>query len=119
LTYFSDYCNIIFMARSASAADVFHAIADANRRTLLDTVTSGEASVGMLAASVGLSYSAVSQHLAILCRTGLLSRRRDGRKRLYRLNPRPLRQVHLWTSRYEQFWRGRIDQLHRVLGEKR
>src|SRR5215472_11559815 len=100
------------MARSASAADVFHAIADANRRTILDTVTGGEASVGTLAARVGLSYSAVSQHLAILSKAGLLSRRKDGRRRLYRLNPKPLRQVHLWTSRYEQFWRSHLDQLH-------
>ena len=106
------------MARSQSAADVFHAIADANRRTLLDRVTAGEASVGTLAATVGLSYSAVSQHLSILYKAGLLSRRKDGRQRLYRLNPKPLRKVHMWTSRYEEFWRGRLDQLHRVLGEK-
>ena len=107
------------MARSASAADVFHAIADVNRRTLLNTVTGGEASVGTLAASVGLSYSAVSQHLAILYKAGLLSRRKEGRQRLYRLNPKPLRKVHIWTSRYEQFWRSRLNKLHSLLGEKR
>src|SRR5215470_9902009 len=107
------------MARSSAAADVFHAIADAHRRSLLDAVTGGEASVGALAATVGLSYSAVSQHLAILYKAGLLSRRRDGRQRMYRLNPRPLRKVHIWASRYEQFWRNRLDQLHTVLGEKR
>jgi DNA-binding transcriptional ArsR family regulator len=97
---------------------VFHAIADANRRTLLDRVTAGEASVGTLAAAVGLSYSAVSQHLSILYKAGLLSRRKDGRQRLYRLNPKPLQKVHMWTSRYEEFWRSRLNQLHRVLGEK-
>jgi DNA-binding transcriptional ArsR family regulator len=107
------------VARSSTAADVFHAIADANRRALLDTVIRGEASVGTLASSVGLSYSAASQHLAILHEVGLVTRRKDGRQRIYGLNPRPLRIVHAWTTRYEQFWHGRLDRLHKVLGEKR
>jgi DNA-binding transcriptional ArsR family regulator len=103
----------------ASAADVFHAIADANRRALLDAMAAGETPVGELTKATGLSYSAVSQHLAILHEAGLVRRRKDGKQRFYRLVATPLREVHNWTSRYEQFWRGRLGRLKQVLGEKR
>lgn len=110
---------MLLMARASAAADVFHAIADPNRRGLLDAVASGERSVGELAKMAGLSYSAVSQHLAILQQSGLVQPRREGKRRLYRLNPAPLREVHTWASRYEQFWRDRLRRLKRILGEKR
>jgi DNA-binding transcriptional ArsR family regulator len=103
----------------AAAADVFHAIADANRRALLDAMASGERPVGDLVEVTGLSYSAVSQHLAILHDAGLVERRKEGKQRLYRLDAAPLREVHKWTSRYEEFWRGRLRRLKQVLGEKR
>jgi DNA-binding transcriptional ArsR family regulator len=106
------------MARTSSASDVFHAIADANRRALLDEVAAGETSVGDLVARVGLSYSAVSQHLAVLHQAGLVKRRERGRHRLYRLNSAPLRDVHTWVSRHERFWRTRLARLRRVLDEK-
>ena len=105
------------MSRSSASVDVFHAIADVNRRAILDTVTSGEVAVGAIAASVDLSYSATSQHLEILRKAGLLKRRKDGRRRLYRLNARPLRKVHDWSSHYESFWRRSLDRLRDVLGE--
>ena len=103
------------MSRAASTVDVFHAIADANRRSLLDLLAQGEAPVGALVDHSGLSYSAVSQHLAVLLEVGLVRRRQDGRQRLYRLNPIPLREVHDWTGHYEKFWRSRLARLRRVL----
>lgn len=106
------------MARASSASDVFHAVADANRRAILEEVAAGEASVGDLVARVGLSYSAVSQHLAVLYQVGLVKRRERGRHRLYRLNPSPIREVHTWASRYEQFWRTSLVRLRRVLEER-
>jgi DNA-binding transcriptional ArsR family regulator len=106
------------MTRAAAATDVFHAIADPHRRALLDAVASEERPVGQLAKVTGLSYSAVSQHLAILLEVGLVERRKHGKQRLYRLQAAPLRKVHVWTTRYEAFWTERLRRLKRVLGEK-
>ena len=103
------------MPRVAAAVDVFRAVADPHRRTLLDALSPGEVAVGDLAKAVALSYSAVSQHLAILREAGLVTRRRAGRQQLYRLDPTPLRTIHVWTSHYERFWRDRLGRLRRVL----
>ncbi len=103
------------MSRAASATDIFHAIADGNRRSLIDALARGELPVGDLVAGSGLSYSAVSQHLAVLLDVGLVQRRHDGRQRFYRLDPAPLREVHRWTSHYETFWKGKLARLRRVL----
>jgi DNA-binding transcriptional ArsR family regulator len=103
------------VSRTASTVDVFHAVADANRRALLDYLAQGEAPVGALVDHAGLSYSAVSQHLAVLLEVGLVRRRQDGRQRFYRLDPAPLREVHDWASHYEKFWRGKLARLHRVI----
>lgn len=99
------------MSRAASATDVFHAVADANRRAMLDFLAAGEAPVGTLVERAGLSYSAVSQHLAVLLEAGLVRRRQEGRQRVYRLDPLPLRQVARWASFYERFWTQRLDRL--------
>jgi DNA-binding transcriptional ArsR family regulator len=106
------------VSRAASTLDVFHAIADANRRALLDFLAHGEVAVGALVEHSGLSYSAVSQHLAVLLDVGLVRRRQDGRQRLYRIDPQPLREVHDWTGHYEKFWRGKLKLLGRVLEEE-
>ena len=107
------------MSRIASTTDVFHAVADANRRRMLDFLSRGEAPVGDLVEHAGLSYSAVSQHLAVLLEVGLVLRRQEGRQRLYRLDPAPLRAVHDWTARYEKFWRGKLARLHQILDEEK
>jgi DNA-binding transcriptional ArsR family regulator len=107
------------VARLPAAADVFRAVADAHRRALLDAMSPGEAAVGDLARAAGLSYSAVSQHLAILLEAGLVERRKAGRHQFYRLDPAPLREIHAWTSHYERFWRDRLGRLKRVLGPTR
>lgn len=106
------------MSRSPASADVFHAVADANRRALLDFLSRGEAPVSALVDHAGLSYSAVSQHLAVLLEVGLVQRRQHGRQRLYRLDPAPLREVHDWTSHYARFWRGKLARLRRLLDEE-
>lgn len=103
------------MPRAAADVDVFHAIADVNRRAMLDVLARGEASVGELVERGALGYSAVSQHLAVLLRSGLVRRRRQGRQQLYRLDPGPLRAVHEWSSHYERFWRGRLARLRAVI----
>ncbi len=85
---------------------------------MLDFLARGEAPVGVLVEHAGLSYSAVSQHLAVLLDVGLVRRRQDGRQRLYRLDPEPLRDVYEWTGHYEKFWRGKLGGLRRVLDEE-
>ena len=103
------------MPRPPAAADVFRAVADANRRALLDAMVSGETAVGQLAKVSSLSYSAASQHLAILREAGLVESRRKGRHQLYRLEPAPLAEVHAWAGRYERFWRNRLGRLKRLV----
>jgi DNA-binding transcriptional ArsR family regulator len=105
------------MSRTSSAVDVFHAVADGNRRGLLDHLARGEAAVGALVDRSGLSYSAVSQHLAILLDVGLVTRREDGRQRFYTLEPAPLREIHDWTSRYESFWHKKLRRPRSLIDE--
>jgi DNA-binding transcriptional ArsR family regulator len=75
------------MSISASNADVFHEIAAPPRRLILDRLRQGEQPVKYLALPLKMSLPAVSQHLSILCDVGLVTQRKVGRQRLYRLNP--------------------------------
>ena len=99
------------MARAAASSDAFTAIAEGNRRLLLDVLRTGEQPVGELVAATGLSYSLVSQHLHVLLDAGVVERRAAGRRRIYRLDAAPLRVVHDWTAEYEVFWQERIARL--------
>jgi DNA-binding transcriptional ArsR family regulator len=97
--------------RSEAHADVFLAIADTTRRRLLDLLADKEQSVGALVAGTGISYSLTSQHLSVLRKAGLVEQRSEGRLRFYRLDGRPLRRVHDWTTRYQTFWGQRLSRL--------
>jgi DNA-binding transcriptional ArsR family regulator len=109
---------MIDMPRAQASQDVFHAIADGNRRVLIDLMEPGPRAVGELVLGSGMSYSATSQHLAILRRAGLVSSETSGRHRIYRLSPAELRDVYDWSGRYREFWRGRLDALGDLLGER-
>jgi DNA-binding transcriptional ArsR family regulator len=106
------------MPQPDATQDVFHAIADGNRRVLIDLMEPGPRAVGELVLASGLSYSATSQHLAILRRAGLVCSEASGRHRIYRLRPTPLQEVHDWSGRYREFWRGRLDVLGDLLEEQ-
>jgi DNA-binding transcriptional ArsR family regulator len=97
--------------------DVYHAIADGTRRRLLDLLGEGERSVHALAQPFAMSRPAVSQHLRILKDAGLVTERKAGRERRYRLCAAPLREVSRWVERYEQFWTERLDRLGAYLDE--
>jgi DNA-binding transcriptional ArsR family regulator len=100
------------MARPPTAEDVFRAIADPTRRALLDSLrTGGEQSVGDLAAPFRLTLPGLSRHLRVLRDGGLVTERRQGRHRFYRLNAAPLRSVAGWVAEYEAFWDTRLDAL--------
>jgi DNA-binding transcriptional ArsR family regulator len=97
------------------ANDVFHAIADPNRRRLLDMLAAGDLAAQELASRFDISFAAVSQHLKVLHETGLVTRRAEGRQRIYSLAPLRLREVDYWTSRYRRFWRSRLRRLQSYL----
>ncbi len=103
--------------RPAAAESTFHAIADPTRRRLLTMLRSGDRSASELAQPFSQSRSAVSQHLAILARAGLVVRQRDGRRQVYRLRPEPLREVVDWTTEFDAFWDDRFDRLGQYLEE--
>jgi len=98
--------------------DVYRAIADANRRKLLDLLRERERPVQELVPHLDVTVGAVSQHLKVLLDAGLVARRKKGRQRLYRAEPRTLREVHDWTRRYRRFWSSRLDRLGRYLDER-
>ena len=102
----------------ANPPDPFEAIAHPLRRRLLDQLAAGEQAAGALAAPHDVSRPAISQHLHILREAGLVSERRVGRARLYRLEPAGLRTVHDWLASYERFWQGKLGALQEYLKEQ-
>ncbi|MBE7385967.1 MAG: helix-turn-helix transcriptional regulator [Leptolyngbya sp. SIO1E4] len=106
------------MGRLPANTDVFAAIADPTRRSLLDRLREGEQPVKELAAPFDMSMPAISQHLSVLCEVGLVIQRRVGRQRFYRLNPEPLKQVADWVAYYERFWQDKLASLGDYLEEE-
>ena len=95
----------------------FAALADPTRRAILARLASGERSVTELAAPFEMSMPAVSKHLRVLERAGLIVRGRDAQWRPCRLNASPLRQVADWTERYRHIWEARLDRFDEYLKE--
>jgi DNA-binding transcriptional ArsR family regulator len=106
------------MRASVRSCDVFHAIADPNRRRLIDLLAPGEKPVQELAEDFDITLAAVSQHLGVLRAAGLVTSRAQGRQRLYRLQPAGLRVVDDWTARYRRFWQHRVTRLRALLDRK-
>ena len=90
---------------------VFGALADPTRRAILARLAEGEATVGQLAEPFDLSLPAVSKHLKVLERAGLISRGRAAQRRPCRLDAEPLRVAAGWVDRYRVFWEGGLDRL--------
>ena len=105
------------MSRHAATTDVFSAIADPTRRSLVDALASGEQPVGKLASRFRVTLPAISQHLRLLREAGLVSVRAAGRQRFYRLAPAPLQEVSEWVQPFERFWRAKLDALGQHLEE--
>jgi DNA-binding transcriptional ArsR family regulator len=89
----------------------FAALADPTRRAILRRLSAGEASVNNLAAPFKMSLPAVSKHLKVLERSGLISRGRDAQYRPCRLRAQPLKEAVDWIERYRQFWEESFDRL--------
>jgi DNA-binding transcriptional ArsR family regulator len=94
---------------------VFGALADPTRRAILARLADGDASVTQLAAPFSVSQPAISRHLKVLERAGLVSRRRRATARLSHLEAEPLRDATAWLGRYQQFWEESHDRLDQLL----
>src|SRR6478672_1142063 len=89
----------------------FSALADPTRRAVLDLLRAGTRPAGDIARAFTVSRPAISKHLSILRRAHLVEERREGRHRLYQLNPEPLREVDTWLDQYRQFWAASLSNL--------
>lgn len=98
--------------------DVFHAIAHPARRAILVSLRDGERAASELAEPFGMTFAAVSQHLRVLQDADLVSARRHGRQRLYRLHPKPLHDVASWIDEFAAFFSQRLDALGAYLDDK-
>ena len=94
---------------------VFSALADPTRRAILTRLTEGDANVAELAAPFRVSQPAISRHLKVLERAGLISRRRRATARLSHLEAEPLREATAWLARYQEFWDESHDRLTELL----
>jgi DNA-binding transcriptional ArsR family regulator len=103
------------MARAATTADAFNAVAEPRRRQILDALATGERPVNDLVRVLGLAQPQVSKHLRVLREVGAVDVREQGRQRLYRLNGRALKPIHDWVQAYERTWSERFDRLDAVL----
>jgi DNA-binding transcriptional ArsR family regulator len=103
------------MARAATTADAFNAVAEPRRRQILDALAGGELPVNELVARLGLTQPQVSKHLRVLREVGAVEVRDEGRRRLYRINGQALKPIHDWVKAYERSWTERFDRLDSVL----
>lgn len=95
---------------------VFHALGDPTRRAILDRLAAGEATVGDLSRPFPLTFAAVSKHLGVLERAGLVTREARGRERVCRLNPVALEDARSWLEFHRRFWTDRLDALDALVG---
>jgi DNA-binding transcriptional ArsR family regulator len=109
------------VARTATTADAFNAVAEPRRRQILDALAGGEHPVNDLVRALGLAQPQVSKHLRVLRDVGAVDVRNAGRQRLYRVNGQALKPIHDWVKNYERSWSeqfGRLDVVLEELKEK-
>jgi DNA-binding transcriptional ArsR family regulator len=105
------------MARAATTADVFNAVAEPRRRAIVDALADGERGVTELVGELRLTQPQVSKHLRVLREVGIVRAREAGRQRLYRLDGHALKPIHDWVAGYERLWSDRFEQLDAVLDD--
>src|SRR5688572_20616930 len=100
------------MPRAATTTDVFNAIAEPRRREIIDVLAGGrEQAVGALVKVLRMPQPAVSKHLGVLRKVGIVSVSKRGQHRFYRLNAKELRPVHDWVKVYERFWSRQLERI--------
>jgi DNA-binding transcriptional ArsR family regulator len=105
------------MISSAQLDATFAALGDATRRAILQRLAEGDASVSELAAPFAMSQPAISKHLRVLERAGLVARGRGGHRRPCKLVGKPLKQANEWLENYRRFWEGTYARLDVLLEE--
>jgi DNA-binding transcriptional ArsR family regulator len=103
------------MARKPTTHDPFNAVAEPKRRRILEVLGAQEQSVNDLVEALGWPQPTVSKHLGVLKEVGLVSDRREGRQRIYRLNAKRLKPIFDWVAPFERYWSERFDRLDEVL----
>ncbi len=93
------------------SSEAFSALADPTRRAVLDLLRAGTRPAGEIARAFPVSRPAISKHLRILRRAHLVEERREGRHRMYQLNPEPLKAVDSWIEQYRSFWSASLTNL--------
>jgi DNA-binding transcriptional ArsR family regulator len=99
----------------SESGDVYRALADPNRRRILELLREQDRSVLALGSHLPITTGAVSQHLQLLRRSGLVSRTKRGKQRIYRLEARRLREIDAWLNAFRAFWEGTMDRLGQYL----
>ncbi len=105
------------MARTPTTHDPFNAVAEPKRRRVLEILGVQELSVNEIVKKLGWAQPMVSKHLAVLKQVGLVTERRAGRQRMYRVNAERLRPIYDWVAPFERIWNERFNRLDQVLEE--
>jgi DNA-binding transcriptional ArsR family regulator len=103
------------MARTPTTSDVFNAVAEAQRRKILELLTQGEHSVNQIAEALNIRQPQTSKHLAVLKEVGLVTMRSDAQQRLYKLNPEGIKEIFEWAKTFERHWNESLDKLEAYL----
>jgi len=103
------------MARTPTTHDPFNAVAEPKRRQVLELLDGRELSVNEIVELIGWSQPMVSKHLGVLKQVGLVSERRVGRQRLYRVNAERLKPIYDWVTPFARYWSESFDRLDEVL----
>jgi DNA-binding transcriptional ArsR family regulator len=103
------------MARRPTTHDPFNAVAEPKRRKVLEVIGTDELSVNQIVERLGWNQPMVSKHLGVLKQVGLVSERRVGRQRMYRVNAVQLKPIYDWVSPFERYWSDRFERLDEVL----
>lgn len=105
------------MARIPTTYDSFNAIAEPKRRQVLEALVEGELPINDLVGRLGWTQPMVSKHLGVLKKVGLVSVRKNGRQRLYKLEGKQLKPLYDWLSKFEKLWDERFGRLDNYLQE--
>ncbi|NVK21185.1 MAG: winged helix-turn-helix transcriptional regulator [Kangiellaceae bacterium] len=105
------------MAREKTTLNPFNAVADSNRRQLIELLARGEYTVTEVVQELDWSQPQVSKHLSVLKQVNLVLERKEGRKRIYCLNSVALKPIHNWIMQFEQYWIGNLNSLGHYLNE--
>ncbi|KOP82675.1 ArsR/SmtB family transcription factor [Cytobacillus solani] len=99
------------MSQAAQNYDVFQAIADPTRREVLRLLSQKEMPISKITAHFPMTRTAIAKHLHVLSEAKLVYGRKEGREKIYQLNPEPLEEVQHWLSYYEKFWNNKLSML--------